>query len=138
MKAPSHIKDFVKDASHLFERNADDSHFYYQVRCACGGQLFNWRKTDKPTVSARCCSCGQVIVVYDVSLYLAATPGKGPENAVAVRHPSGEDCLKIFAMYEYGELDSDQTFDENDISWCQIFIEDTAGMRVKILDDETA
>lgn len=55
-----------------------------------------------------------------------------------MRHPSGNDVCSVYVMYEYGELDDDQQFDQNDITWCQVFIENENKQRVKVVDDETA
>jgi hypothetical protein len=138
MKWPQHIDGYLRDAKAHFPLQADDDHPFYQVICSCGGTRFHVFKSNRPNLKVTCKKCDTEISVYDLKLYPAASPGRAEEVFVPVLHPNGEDTVQVFVMYEYGELDDDQTFDRNDISWCQVFIENEDGVPIKILDDETA
>ena len=138
MKFPAHLEGYVKDATAKFPSLADEYHSAVQVQCPCGCNWFTLTKGTKPSLIATCQASGHKVTVYDVSLYPAATAQKGREEFTPVRHPEGDDCFQIFAVFEYGELDDDQVFNRNDVTWCQIIIENAAGSRTTILDDETA
>jgi len=69
-------------------------------------------------------------------LYPAACKPKGAELYVAMEVP--EAPSPVFVAYEYGELDEDQEFNADDITWCQVFVEHSAGDILKVFDDETA
>jgi len=74
--------------------------------------------------------------VYDLASYPTASKGKGDEWFTEL-DPTKEGALPIYVSYEYGEFDDDQEFDQDDITWCQVFVEMGGGLR-KVFDDETA
>src|SRR5258708_1962506 len=138
MKHPELIDGYLKDASPRFPGKSDEHHFFGQLQCSCANQWFRVWKSQRPTVRAVCEACKTHISVYDLTKYPAATPGRSEGDFVPVVHPDGGNRVRVYVMYEYGDLDPDQTFDRNDVTWCQVYIEDTAQKLIKILDDETA
>ena len=138
MPHPLHITGCVRDASSRFPNEADAHHWYYQLVCQDGSTQFQLCKGTKQTVKALCSNCAKEVIVYDLSLYPGASKIPGSQGFDSVRHPDGNDSYRVYVMYEYGELDDDQVFDPNGITWCQVFIENESGDLVKILDDETA
>ena len=138
MSHPSHIDGYVVDASFCFKAHTSANSFYYQVKCKCGCVLFSVEISDKPKALAKCSHCGFVIPVYDVSFYPCATPKNGEAKILEIDGLQGQNHLKVFVMYEYGETDPDEIFNRDDISWCQVFVEDQNQNKIKILDDETA
>jgi hypothetical protein len=62
----------------------------------------------------------------------------GDESFSEIKETKAGSGLPVFVMYEYGELDDDQEFDPNDITWFQVFVEASNGRLVKVFDDETA
>ena len=138
MKFPLHIEGYVVPAENQIPYKSDDFHFYYQVKCSCDAIWFHVQTSSKPNVIAICRSCGKRITVYDIPNYPAGVQSQKTSEVLEVQHPEGENVLKVFVMYEYGELDDDQEFDRNDISWCQVFVQNESETLVKIVDDETA
>jgi hypothetical protein len=47
------------------------------------------------------------------------------------------EALPVYVSCEYGQLDEDQEFDQDDITWCQVFVE-KGGQLSRIFEDETA
>lgn len=135
---PSHVEGWVRDASALFPDQADDYHYFYQLVCPCGGKQFRARLSNQESLKVECGGCKREIVVYDLALYPAATKERGVEEFQLVRQAEFTGEEQVFVMYEYGQLDEDQPFDRNDITWCQAWLENSLGKRVMILDDETA
>ena len=136
-RCPTHIADYVEDASHLFPDAGSEFHQNYYLRCRCGDRWFTLLKSDKASVLARCSNCNSEICIYDLVLYPAATKIAGSESFVQIEQTENAP-KKVVVMYEYGELDPDMTFDPNDITWCQIFIENEMGELTSVFDDETA
>jgi hypothetical protein len=98
--------------------------------------MFKLSVSNLRSVQAECAVCRNVIRVYDLALYPAASKPLGSEQYQPMDVPKSPSL--VFVAFEYGELDEDQEFDTNDITWCQIFIEDDAGELLKVFDDETA
>jgi hypothetical protein len=133
---PDHIKDVVLDASARFQQEADEYHHYFQLECKCGGDIFTLFESNHRSVRAECASCRELVLIYDLELYPAASKLTGAEHFQLMsvsRSPS-----RVFLSFEYGELDEGEVFDPNDITWFQIFIEASDGELVKVFDDETA
>jgi hypothetical protein len=135
---PDHVDGFTRDAEERFPETTDSFHPHYQIACPCGGTLFRTFLSNCKTVIALCAGCGRAVTIYDLACYPAATKSKGREEFRQVFHPSGEATSEVFVMYEYGELDEDQAFDKNDITWCRIWLKDSTGSRAVMLDDESA
>jgi hypothetical protein len=77
--------------------------------------------------------------VYDLSLYPAATKTAGDEDFAPLETSADLDVASaVFVMYEYGELDNDEVFDANAITWCQVFVQDKSSELRCVFDDETA
>ncbi len=137
IKAPNHIKGFIKNILSKVVDRAGSYSFYYQVICKCAGTRFRLLKSLKHALKAVCENCGNEITVYDVSCYSTASKGLNNSDAISVVHPKGQQFYKIYAIYEYSILNTGDTFDPDDITWCQVFIEDDQGNRVRIFDGGT-
>lgn len=135
---PAHIDGYVRDATHRFSEEADAFHFFYQVACPCGSLLFKARKSQCESLEVECKTCGKIVSVYNLAEYPAATKLDKAEELLEISLPDGTTHGSIFVMYEYGELDEDQDFDRNDITWCGVWLEASDQSLVLILDDETA
>ena len=91
-----------------------------------------------PSVTARCVRCSQQITVYDVRLYPAATPSRQEGEAV-LYSIGGKSEFGVCVVYEYSELDPDQDFDQNDLSWCEVYVVDDDGIVLgRVISDETS
>jgi hypothetical protein len=134
---PKHVENSVVKADDQFPKFADDFHHYFQIVCnSCGGRLFRLFVGDKRTVNAVCEACRVNVLVYDLERYPAATKTTG-EETFSENQWTTRTALPVFVGYEYGEFDDDQEFDQNDITWCQIFVLHE-GSLVVVFDDETA
>jgi len=134
---PKHIEDSVVNAQEKFSGKADEFHQYFQVVCCkCASRIFHLFVSNKDSVKALCAKCRRTVLIYDLDVYPAATKLSGEEIFeeldVTTRGP-----LPIYVGYEYGEFDDDQVFDQNDITWCQVFVE-KGDKLLKVFDDETA
>lgn len=87
-------------------------------------------------MKAICERCGAAAIVYDLTFYPAATKQKGAET-FSEMDATKVGALAVYVGYEYGEFDEDQEIDENDITWCQVFVE-LDGELCQVFDDETA
>ena len=143
--APSHIKKYLKQIS---ENNKffgtpiyGEFTFGYEVQCSCGNHEFAVFKNSEPKVSAVCESCGNQITVYDLIEYPCATTARNPEEPLEKVVHKGNDKFNIAIVIQYSDefTFDDEMFDENDITWCQIYLYDNAAQEsVMIVDDETA
>ncbi len=133
---PSHLKGNVRDASVAFRAQSSETHHYYQIVCTCGGLRFRLTKSQQKTVVADCLECGRVTVVYDLQFYPAAVKLSGKEVFETIE--DGVDQAGTYIMFEYSEREPDMDFDQNDITWCQIFVLRRNGVLEQVLDDETA
>ena len=138
MKHPRHIAGYVEDASERFARDADEYHLFYHVVCKCGDDRFLVFQSEKPALKVRCAVCRAEVVVYDTGRYPSASKSRSPDQFHQVVRSEQGDRFRVYVMYEYGQLDDGEEFDSNDITWCQVFIEDERGGLSMILDDETA
>jgi hypothetical protein len=141
MRCPAHVEQYVRpvfDSKRLVGYPCDERSPCYSVVCSCGGREFKIYTTRTPTVSAQCSHCGEVIVVYDVRLYPAATPSRTAGDAVLFS-AAGATTFGVCVVYEYPELDGDQEFDLNDISWCEVYAlgkdDEVVG---RVISDETS
>lgn len=65
-------------------------------------------------------------IILEINLYISA---------------EGDDVFNVCVVYEYSDEFSlsDAEFDNNDVTWCQVFVYGTKSNKVyKIVDDETA
>ena len=138
MKHPQHISGRLRDASERFAGHADDYHLFYNVICACGHDSFSVFRSAKPALKVICARCATEVIVYDASYYPAASRNKASEKFDRVPGGHESERFQVYAMYEYGQLDDGEEFDPDDITWCQVFIENDRRQLVMILDDETA
>jgi hypothetical protein len=134
-KCPSHIECHAVPASDTFSESADAFHHYFQVVCSCGSILFVLLMGSLRSVHAICHKCRSMICLYDLSKYPTATKEKGEE--VFKVHALTMEGKAIYVGYEYGELDDDQEFDQDDISWFELFVE-TNGKPLRVFSDESA
>lgn len=137
MNCHEHVARYAIDVSDKFAPEADEAHFFYQIKCSCGGIKFKVKQTNKPSVFAICPNCSNEIIVYDVSLYPTGISSKEPYSEVFVQECKTDE-FNVYVMFEYSALDDDQVFDPNDISWCAVFVENSFIAITKIIDDETA
>lgn len=135
MNCPSHLQDYVLDASSSFASDASSTHFFFKLRCTCGSTRLQLTHSRQKTVHAKCLKCPIQFTVYDLANYPAAVKLSGREEFRELDDPADYDA--VFVMFEYSEPECDVEFDENDITWCQIFVRRADGEISKIFDDET-
>ena len=131
---PEHVDGFTESAGIRFAAKADECHHCFQIVCSCAQRRFHVLINNKLTVLARCVACGRQITIYDLACYPAAPKKRGSGEFRKAVDQQGA----VYVMYEYGETDEGEQFDRNDITWCQIWIEDDSGKMITLLDDETA
>lgn len=143
--APCHIKKYAKQIQGENKFFSDGIYgeftFAYEINCSCGGKEFVVYKNSEPKVTAFCTSCGNQIAIYDLIEYPCATTARDPEEALEKVVNKGNDKFNIAFILQYSDQFDfdDQRFDENDITWCQIFLYDIVNLQsVMIVDDETA
>lgn len=140
--APNHIAEYCyldsKDVlyCHLKNKYQGDNSFVYKLKCTCNCESFMVYKDVHPSVFAKCCYCDKMITVYDLDYYPVAVKLKREFPLKNVN----DIPTSVYVNYEYNDeflYEDDVEFDENDISWCKVFVENNNTL-VKILDDETA
>ncbi len=135
-QCPRHIEAYAFEATHEFSALSDKYHHYFKIVCACGCTLFRLLTSNKASVKAVCDRCSSVLPIYDLASYPAATKLGGTETYSEMFETS-QTPTNVFVGYEYGELDCDQDFNQDDITWCQVFVE-CSGSMIKVFDEETA
>ncbi len=135
-RCPKHIEGLVEDANNRFPDDHDDFHHYFALKCLCGGERFSLVEGSKRSLIATCERCKREWRVYDLAYYTSASKGKGEEvfDRVLVSH---EQPSKLLIGYEYGEMDDEDEFDRDDITWCSVFV-DNGVKPSRVFDDETA
>ena len=143
--APNHIKKYLKQIS---ENNKffstpiyGEFTFGYEIQCSCGNNEFVVFKNSEPKVSAVCESCGNQITLYDLIEYPCATTARDPEEPLEKVINKRNDKFNIAIIIQYSDefAFDDERFDENDITWCQIYLYDNVSRQsIMIVDDETA
>lgn len=143
-KAPLHIKAFCtvdnEDETYkkLVAEYEDNNHFVYKAQCSCSNTTFRVYTDEHPTVLIRCIKCNKEITVYDLQYYPAAVKLDDEAKMKQISFQQNS-AFYVYPIYEYGDFDEDMGFDENDISWCVVFIRDVKeSTLIKIIDDETA
>ena len=140
--APNHIKKYcVKDNTdpwylYLYKKFASKTSFVYKVKCTCHCERFEVYQDAHPSIFAKCCNCGNMITVYDLKFYPAATK----LNKQFTISKVDERTVQVYVNYEYDDeflYEDDVEFDANDITWGKVFIANSDELK-KILDDETA
>ncbi|MBQ8569009.1 MAG: hypothetical protein IJ446_07315 [Oscillospiraceae bacterium] len=142
LAAPDHIRPYcIKSrlTAPFDKENYDNGSFYsfvYQISCDCGCKELSVFKNEWPYVTAKCCTCGKELVIYDLEGYPAASSGGSEYKAELVQ--IYEKC-ELVAEFEYDDeyFYTDVRFDKNDITgfnlWAYLNDEYTL-----IVDDETA
>jgi hypothetical protein len=135
MNCPSHLQNHVLDASSAFASEVSSSHYYFKLKCLCGSTRLRLAHSRQKTVQAKCMSCRNEFTVYDLAFYPAAVKLSGKEEFQELDNPENYD--DVFVMFEYGDSEPDVDFDENDITWCQLYVRRKDGAIAKVFDDET-
>lgn len=142
MKCPSHLLGFVGDVNTYFSilPKLTDYLVGYSIKCSCGCKQFSVLKNDRPLVLADCINCRKRIVLYDTKQYPYAHPSRDEGMLKEVLGPAGEKQMALCVAFEYPELEEDEEFDQNDITWAFIYgiPENNLHNSFCILDDETA
>lgn len=102
---------------------------------------FRGEISSEPKVIAFCASCGKQITLYDLIEYPCATTARDPEEELEKVIHKSNDKFNVAIIIQYSDefAFDDGRFDENDITWCQIYLYDTANLQsIMIVDDETA
>lgn len=144
--APSHIKKYVKPIlgkNKFFSENIYSKFtLAYEISCSCGNNEFVIYKNSEPKVEAFCESCGKTITLYDLIEYPGAvTVRNDGEDALEKVINENNDKFNVAIIFEYSDefAFDDEEFDENEITWCQIYLYDIVSLRsIMIVDDETA
>ena len=141
--APDHIKEFCRDdieGDNVFEElktgYEDSFSNVFKVVCTCNNPDFWIYGDEHPTIILECAECKRRITAYDLKYYPSAI--KLDESYELKR--LNEKKQPVYVNYEYSDeylYSKDVSFDNNDITWCKIFVNDN-GVIKKILDDETA
>lgn len=143
--APDHMKKYVKQIQGENKFFSDSIYgeftFAYEISCSCGCKEFVVYKNSEPKVMAYCASCGKQITLYDLIEYPCATTAGNREEELVKVINKNNDKFNVAIIIQYSDefAFDDEEFDENDITWCQIFLYDTVNMQsIMIVDDETA
>ena len=143
--APSHIKKYVKQIlgkNKFFNDNIDGQFtFAYEVSCSCGNNEFVIYKNSEPKVIAFCESCGKTITLYDLIEYPCAVIVRKDEDVLKKVTNENNNKFNVAIIFQYSDefAFDDEEFDENAITWCQIYLYDIVSLRsIMIVDDETA
>lgn len=78
--------------------------------------------------------------MYDLDCYTCAEKYMEEELNLYIS-PDGDNIFNVSVVYEYSDefSFSDENFDNNDISWCHVYVYGiNSGKVYKIVDDETA
>lgn len=140
---PNHIEGYVEklpNKSKYVEYEFDEYTIPYEVKCTCGNREFKVYENLEPRVEIECTKCGNRIIVYDLDYYTCAEK-YNEEKLNLYTSPYGDNFFNVCVIYEYSDEFSflDKNFDNNDITWCEVFIYGVDSKKVyKILDDETA
>lgn len=90
---------------------------------------------------ASCTSCGNQITLYDLIEYPCAVVVRDTEEALEKVVNNNNDKFNAAIIIQYSDeyaLDDDE-FDEDAITWCQIYLYDVVNSQpIMIVDDETA
>lgn len=143
--APSHVKKYVEQIqgkNKFFSDNIDGQFtFAYEISCSCGNKEFVVYKNSEPKVIASCTSCGNQITLYDLIEYPCAVVVRDTEEALEKVVNNNNDKFNVAIIIQYSDefaLDDDE-FDEDAITWCQIYLYDVVNSQpIMIVDDETA
>lgn len=143
--APDHIKKYVKKIigkNKFWDDNIDDQYtFAYEVSCSCGNNEFVIYKNSEPKVIASCEKCGKTITLYDLIEYPCAVTFREEEDILEKVTNENNDKFNVAIIFQYSDefAFDDEEFDENDVTWCQIYLHDVVSLRSFLLvDDETA
>lgn len=145
--APSHIKNYVQQIigkNKFFDDDFsnDEFTFAYEIVCKCGNHKFTIYKNNEPKVVACCEVCNQKITLYDLIEYPCAVVLRKEKEEMELKKVSneGNDRFNVAVIFEYSdEFSFDDEFDENDITWCQIYLYDPKNLcSIMIVDDVTA
>ena len=143
--APNHIKEYVKPILGNNKFFKDDIYgkftLAYEVNCNCGNNEFVIYKNSEPKVMAFCASCGKAITLYDLIEYPCAVTYRDNEEILRKVINKDKDKFNIAIIFQYSDdFDfDDEEFDENEITWCQIYLYDIVNLQsILIVDDETA
>lgn len=144
--APDHVKKYVRQIvgkNKFFDNNLGNNEFAfdYEVVCSCGSNEFAVYKNAEPKAACFCKSCGKEITLYDLTEYPCAVVVRKEEEVLEKVTNGGNDKFNVAVRFEYSDefaFDDDE-FDENGITWCQIYIYDPEkSQSIMIVDDETA
>ena len=144
--APGHLKKYAKqiqgENKFFSDGIYDEFTFAYEINCSCGGKEFVVYKNSEPKMIASCTSCGNQITLYDLIEYpCATTTARDPEEALEKVINKSNDKFNAAIIIQYSDefAFDDERFDENVITWCQIFLYDIVNLQpIMIVDDETA
>jgi len=142
MKCPDHIKKFaikLPNNNEYTEYVCDDYHIPYLIKCICGCTKCVVLLNCEPQVNAKCTSCGEIIPIYNLKYYPATALIPCDEECKEYISPEGDTFFNICVVYEYPELEKDEEFNPNDITFCEIFgFGLDSGKYFCIISDETA
>ena len=142
MKCPNHVE---KNVINLPKRNkflsyeCDEYHLPYQIICKCGCEEFEIVTNPEPMVLAICSKCGETITIYNLRYYPAASLIPFNGNEIPYTSVADDKIFNICVVYEYPELEDDEEFDQNDITWCEVYgFGVNSKKSFQIICDETA
>ena len=142
--APSHIKKYAKQIQGENKYFRDGIYgevtFAYEISCNCGNKEFVVYKNSEPKVIAFCTSCGKQITLYDLIEYPCATTARDPEEKLEKIINKSNDKFNVAIIIQYSDqfAFNDERFDENDITWCQIFLYDIVNLQSIMISGEDA
>jgi len=122
----------------LAQEYEDGYTFVYKIKCICENQHFFVYKDKHPTVELKCNKCSEHISVYDLKYYPCAVKLNKEYPLKLVSN----DLYCVYVVFEYSnesEDEEDVPFDDNDITWCYIYIKNIiANEVIELINDETA
>lgn len=141
MRCPKHVSKYVKNPEEemctLFGVKKEQNPL--AVQCVCANDEFKILINELPIVDAICTKCEEKIKLYDLNFYPAATIIPASDEYIKYYSSEGDSVFNLCVLFEYPELEKDEVFDPDDISWCIIWGRGIkSGQVFEILNDETA
>ena len=143
MNCPKHIENYIISLTdtNIFSihQPVNNYHHSYLVKCSCGCEEFEIFINPEPMLMAKCKECGAEITVYNLRYYPAASLISFEGANTKYVSPRDDRIFNICVIYDYPELEVNEEYDQNDITWCVVYGVGIDSKDVfEILNDETA
>ena len=84
---------------YLYKNFTSKTSFVYKIKCTCHCKRFEVYQDAHPRIFAKCCNCGNMITVYDLKFYPAATK----LNKQFTISKVDERLVQVYVNYEYDD-----------------------------------